>query len=77
MGADGRAANVRSYHHPIGRYLRAFETSGLRVVGCDEPTIEPQDLPALSGGLQGFAERSFHAAWVGLPNALIWEVERL
>ena len=76
IDASGRAGNVRSYHHPHARYLAAFRRAGLAVVDCVEPTIEPEDLGALSGGLVGFADEAFRTAWVGLPNALVWSLMR-
>ena len=76
VGGDGSAGNVRSYYHPIARYLAAFRAAGLEVVECAEPVLEEQDLPAASGGLSSLAEDAFRAAWVGLPNALVWELAR-
>ncbi|MEW6271657.1 MAG: methyltransferase domain-containing protein [Thermodesulfobacteriota bacterium] len=76
VGADGGAGNVRSYHHPIARYLAAFRAAGLEVLDCVEPVLAEQDLPAASGGLSGLAEDAFRAAWLGLPNALVWELAR-
>ncbi len=76
VDASGRAGNVRSFHHPHARYLAAFRTAGLDVVDCVEPTIEPEDVAALSGGLDGFAGEAFRTAWVGLPNALVWSLVR-
>jgi len=74
VDASGRPGNVRSFHHPHARYLAAFRRAGLDVVDCVEPTIEPDDLAALSGGLMGFAEEAFRTAWVGMPNALVWSL---
>jgi ubiquinone/menaquinone biosynthesis C-methylase UbiE len=76
VDASGRAGNVRSFHHPHARYLAAFRGAGLAVVECVEPTIEPEDLAPLSGGLVAFAEEAFRTAWVGLPNALVWSAMR-
>jgi ubiquinone/menaquinone biosynthesis C-methylase UbiE len=76
IGADGNAGNVRSFHHPQCEYLAAFRAAGLEIVDCEEPTLEEQDLAALSGGLSSMAQEAFRAAWVGLPNALVWELVR-
>jgi ubiquinone/menaquinone biosynthesis C-methylase UbiE len=76
VDASGCAGNVRSFHHSHARYLAAFRRAGLAVVDCVEPTIEPGDVAALSGGLVGFAEEAFRTAWVGMPNALVWSVVR-
>ncbi len=74
--ADGSAGNVRSFHHAHGEYLEAFREVGLQVVRCVEPALEEQDLLALSGGLLTFAEEAFRSAWIGIPNALVWELAR-
>ncbi len=72
----GSAGNVKSFHHAHGVYLDAFRAVGLEVVRCVEPTLEEQDLLALSGGLVSIAEEAFRSAWVGLPEALVWELQR-
>ena len=46
------------------------------MVDCQEPALEDGDLAALSGGLSSVADEAFRTAWVGLPNALVWELER-
>lgn len=74
--SDGAAGNVRSYHHSHGEYLAAFRDAGLEVLRCAEPGIEERDLLALSGGLLPLAEEAFRSAWLGVPQALIWEVTR-
>jgi SAM-dependent methyltransferase len=76
IGADGAAGNVQSFHHPHSRYFAAFRDAGLEVVDCVEPPLEEEDLAALSGGLVAFAEEAFRSAWVGVPNALVWELVR-
>lgn len=73
--AAGAAGNVVSFHHPHGSYLRAFRAARLDVVDCAEPTLEEEDLAALSGGLSAFADEAFRSAWVGVPNALVWELQ--
>ena len=77
IGADGTAGNVQTFHHPHGRYLAAFRKAGLEVVDCVEPPLEREDLAALSGGLVGLAEEAFRSAWVGIPNALVFELVSL
>jgi SAM-dependent methyltransferase len=76
IGSDGAAGNVQTFHHPHSRYLAAFRAAGLEVLDCVEPAIEEEDLGALSGGLLTFAEEAFRSAWVGMPNALVWELTR-
>jgi SAM-dependent methyltransferase len=75
IGSDGAAGNVTTFHHPHSCYLAAFRAARLEIVDCVEPVVEEQDLAALSGGLLSLAEEAFRCAWVGLPNALVWELE--
>ena len=74
--ADGSVGNVRTFHHTHARYLAAFRELGLEVVDCVEPPLEEEDLASLSGGLSSLAEEAFRSAWVGMPNALVWELVR-
>ena len=76
IGADGSAGNVRTFHHSHGRYLAAFRGARLEVIDCVEPSLEMEHLASLSGGLVSLATDAFRAAWVGLPNALVWELVR-
>jgi ubiquinone/menaquinone biosynthesis C-methylase UbiE len=76
FGADGQAGKVRSFHHPQSSYLAAFRGAGLEVVDCAEPAIEEEDLVALSGGMLQLAEQAFRTAWLGMPNALVWQLVR-
>lgn len=77
IGADGTAGDVASFHHPHGAYLAAFRAAGLEVRDCAEPSLLEGDMQALSGGLVGLAPEGFRAAWLGLPNALVWSAIRL
>jgi ubiquinone/menaquinone biosynthesis C-methylase UbiE len=76
VAEDGTPGNVRSFRHPHARYLAAFRRAGLDVVDCVEPALEEDDLSPLSGGMSTLAEEAFRTAWVGVPNALVWELVR-
>jgi ubiquinone/menaquinone biosynthesis C-methylase UbiE len=76
VDADGAAGSVRSFHHPFARYLAAFRAAGLDVVDCVEPVLEDEDIPAIAGGLNEFADEAFRTAWTGVPIALAWELVR-
>ncbi len=54
--------------------IDGLRKAGLEVIDCVEPPLEWEDLAALSGGLAGLAEEAFRSAWVGIPNALVWEL---
>ncbi len=73
---DGRAGQVRSYHHPHATYLAAFRAAGLTVLDCMEPVHAEEDLAALSGGMLDLAPDAFRDALLGLPGALVWELAR-
>jgi SAM-dependent methyltransferase len=76
VGADGAAGDVASFHHPHGSYLAAFRAAGLEVRDCAEPALGEQELHALSGGPMALAPERFRAAWLGIPNALVWNATR-
>jgi SAM-dependent methyltransferase len=72
--ASGRAAVVRGYGHLHGDYLRAFEKVGLRVRNCLEPRYGPAEA-AMQGPASSFIPDAAEAAFVGVPAALIWELD--
>ena len=73
--AGGSAGVVRSYGHLHGDYLRAFENIGLRVRRCLEPRFGPAEA-AMQGPASTFIPQAAEAAYVGVPGALIWELDR-
>jgi len=73
--AGGGAGVVRSYGHLHGDYLRAFERAGLRVRHCLEPRFGPAEA-AMQGPASSFIPHAAEAAYVGVPGALIWELDR-
>ena len=73
--AGGRAGVVRGHGHLHGEYLRAFETVGLRVRQCLEPRLGPAEA-AMQGPASSFIPEAAEAAYVGVPGALIWELDR-
>jgi SAM-dependent methyltransferase len=72
---DGSLAFVREHVHLHGEYLHAFGHSGLDVVRCLEPRFGP-DEAAMQGMAAQFVPEATRAAFVGLPAALIWQLER-
>ena len=76
IDSKGNPACVRSYAHSHSRYIRAFAEVGLEIVDCEEPIFTEDQVPALMGPLPPDARGGLTAAVVGLPAALIWELER-
>jgi ubiquinone/menaquinone biosynthesis C-methylase UbiE len=72
--AGGGAGVVRGYGHLHGEYLRAFEKVGLRVRQCLEPRFGPAEA-AMQGPASTFIPAAAEAAYVGVPGALIWELD--
>jgi len=71
---DGRLGFVRNYTRKVGDYLRAFDAAGLRIVQCIEP---PTPESAFTGGIAGkFLAEAMRQALEGLPQAIIWELEK-
>ena len=73
--ADGSLAFVREHVHLHGEYLHAFSDVGLDVVRCLEPRFGPEEA-AMQGMAARFIPEATRAAFVGLPGALIWHLER-
>jgi ubiquinone/menaquinone biosynthesis C-methylase UbiE len=73
--ADGSLAFVREHVHLHGEYLDAFGEVEFDIVHCIEPRFGPEE-----AGMQGMAAQFIPdatlAAFVGLPAALIWQLER-
>ncbi|EFL11770.1 conserved hypothetical protein [Streptomyces sp. AA4] len=83
--ADGVPARVRTKHHRVGDYLRAFLAAGITPVSCAEPTptaTKPQHVPG--GGpwdlwpwsLNGLIPDALAAAANGVPSMLIWHCRK-
>jgi len=73
--AGGRAGVVRGYGHLHGDFLRAFEKVGLHVRNCFEPRYGSAQA-AMQGPASSFIPEAAEAAFVGVPGALIWELDR-
>jgi len=73
--AVGGAGVVRGYGHLHGDYLRAFEYAGVVVRQCIEPLFGPAEA-AMQGPASSFIPDAAEAAYVGVPGALIWELDR-
>jgi hypothetical protein len=71
--ADGGLGFVRNHFHTHGAYLDAFTSAGLRVRSCIEPLFAEEHLPDM---LLQFAPGAARQALVGLPFAMIWDVEK-
>ena len=72
---EGGLGFVRNHQRAIGDYLRAFDNAGLRVAQCLEPLV-PES--AFTGGIAGpFLAEAVRQALEGLPQAIIWELERV
>lgn len=70
---DGGIAFVRNHYHQVGAYIEAIHDAGLRILHCHEPTWEEEFV----GGLVAqFAPDAMKQALVGLPFAIVWELEK-
>jgi ubiquinone/menaquinone biosynthesis C-methylase UbiE len=76
VAGDGSFAYVANYFHPHSAYLAAFETAGLAVQQCMEPTYGHDEIRLMAGGLLGIASEAFRTALLGVPGALVWELVR-
>jgi ubiquinone/menaquinone biosynthesis C-methylase UbiE len=70
--ADG-AGFMRLNQHLLSDYSCAAEAAGLRVRGIQELRLTPQS--AVTVAAERLPEAN-HAAWVGLPGVVIWDLEK-
>ena len=70
---DGRRLFVRNHVHLPSAYLSAFAAHGLSVRRCAEPLMTEEWLPRRA---VGFSREATAEAYVGLPFALIWDLEK-
>jgi SAM-dependent methyltransferase len=73
--AGGGAGVVRGYGHLHGDYLRAFEGARLVLRQCLEPRFGPAEA-AMMDAASTFIPLAAEAAYVGVPGALIWDLDR-
>ncbi len=72
--SDGRLGFVRNHRRLFGDYLRAFDQADLRVLQCIEPPV-PES--GLTGGIAGkFLDDAARQALEGMPQAIIWDLEK-
>jgi ubiquinone/menaquinone biosynthesis C-methylase UbiE len=69
---NGDPNYMRSYHHPVSSYFDAFRTHGLTVLDCREPAW---NLERARAQFAWVSDEILEDAVVGLPMALIWELE--
>ena len=70
---DGNPHFMRSNHHPVSAYVRSFRDHGLGIVRCEEPCW---DIERARAQFPFVPDDLAYDAIVGLPMALVWEVER-
>jgi SAM-dependent methyltransferase len=71
---DGGIGFVRNYKRLVGDYLRAFDAAGLRVLQCIEPPVPDS---GMTGGIGGrFMAEAMRQALEGMPQAIIWDLEK-
>jgi SAM-dependent methyltransferase len=71
--ASGGAGFMRLHPHLPSDYCQAFAAAGLRVRTCHEPRLTPQ--AAVTVATERLPDAN-HAAWVGLPGVIIWDLEK-
>jgi SAM-dependent methyltransferase len=69
-GTDGSRGFVREHPHLHADYLAAFESAGLHVIRCVEPTITESELGAKKRAFRHIPEATA-AAYLGLPAVLV------
>jgi SAM-dependent methyltransferase len=73
---EGGFALVRSFSHQIGEYVNAAVDAGLEVRRCLEPRWSEAEVAIMAGPLLSAAPEAFCEALVGLPGALVLDLEK-
>jgi ubiquinone/menaquinone biosynthesis C-methylase UbiE len=73
--ADGTNNFMRNHGHLHSEYVRAFRTTGLEVRDCIEPRFGPAEV-AMQGLAPAFFPEAATSAYLDLPGALVWNLER-
>jgi SAM-dependent methyltransferase len=73
--ADGRRGFVREHSHTHADYLAAFRAAGLDAVDCVEPELTADHVRAKRRAFRHIPGGTL-AAYVGLPAALVWLVQK-
>lgn len=68
----GELAFVRNHPHQVSDHLRAFAGHGFTLRSCHEPLFTG---PLPPGGYEELIPDAAHAAWHGIPSAIIWELQ--
>jgi ubiquinone/menaquinone biosynthesis C-methylase UbiE len=68
----GELAFVRIRPHQISDHLTAFATHGFSFISCHEPHYAG---PLPPGGYEERIPDAAHAAWAGIPSAVIYEMK--
>jgi ubiquinone/menaquinone biosynthesis C-methylase UbiE len=69
----GGSGFMRLNGHLLSDYARAASAAGLRVRSFQEPRLTPES--AITVAAERLPEAN-HAAWVGLPGVVIWDLEK-
>jgi SAM-dependent methyltransferase len=70
---EGGLGFVRNHYHSFGTYLDAFANADLSVVRCHEPLFAEEHIVGL---LAQFVPGAARQALVGMPFAIVWELEK-
>jgi SAM-dependent methyltransferase len=73
--AEGRRGFVREHGHTHADYLAAFRGAGLEVRDCVEPPLGPDQVRTKRRAYRHVPDAAL-AAYVGLPGALVWSVQK-
>jgi SAM-dependent methyltransferase len=74
-GTDGSRGFVREHPHLHADYLNAFESAGLQIRRCLEPTITESELGAKKRAFRHIPEATA-AAYLGLPAVLVLAADK-
>lgn len=71
---EGAFRNVKSYVHPISKYIAAFKAADLEIQECFEPELTEEQIA--HSAMFAIAPEAYRKGGVGMPFGLIWVLTR-
>lgn len=72
----GNLGYIKDTAHWPSEYIHAFNQSGLRIIQCKEPKMETKHIETAQTVIN-LSKETVSKALIGLPVAIVWELEKL
>lgn len=75
LDEEGNYNFIRNYVHWHNTYLKIFKQNNLKIITCEEPTVDKNHIELASVWFN-LNKETIVEAFEGLPLALVWELEK-